>query len=195
MTAALRRSLVVVELTTSGPDPRRHRVVDVAAVDTTTGATVSVVWPLTPAEYAAADPQYLAAYDRRFGVGGQRSVLDVDAVSALSSMLFGNTLGSIDPVTTASFLIRLFDRVDMRGRWHRRMADLGALAAGARGLPATALPTLDSVAAILGVARVGHSPSAVESARCAAACFAALVPAVDDLPGPAVVPLRVVKDS
>lgn len=172
-----KRALVVVEVQTSGPDPRVHRIVEAAGINTTTAARVHLRWPLSAGEYHQADSETLRLidYDRRFPPRAPSHPDDVHTRAAdLVQLLFGNTLGAIDPVTSAAFLVKMFAHFDLRAGWHRRFADLGALAAGAKGIPATAIPHLGPVAAMLDLDAEPHPGTALEAAELAAACFAAL---------------------
>lgn len=137
-----------------------------------TGARVAGRWPLTDAEVARADPDYLdaAEYALRPAAG---EVARPDIAAALAGMLSGNTLGAIDPVWVAAFMVRFFTQYNCSPGWHARFADLAALAAGAHGMSATALPNLAATCALLGI-QAPSSCSAIDSADAAARCFQAL---------------------
>lgn len=163
------RHVVVVEILTSGPDPRRHQIIEIAGVDVVTGARVAGRWALTDAEVARADPDYLDAVDyaARPEAGGAARP---DVAEALADMLSGNTLGAIDPVWVAAFTVRFFTQYNCSPGWHSRFADLAALAAGAHGMAATALPNLAATCALLGI-QAPNSCSALDAANAAASCF------------------------
>jgi len=172
-----RRPLVALEIVASGPDPRRHRVIEASGIDTVTGHRVDVIWPLSVEEYQCADRDQLRAmsYDLRFGgpeTGDAESRERVESqVLALAQLVAGATIGSSDPTRVAAFVLRLFDKFGARARWHHRFMDLSALTVGAHHLDATALPTLEMSATLWRVPESGCEESAAGKATLAADCF------------------------
>ncbi|GAA3132328.1 hypothetical protein GCM10020255_006410 [Rhodococcus baikonurensis] len=102
-----------------------------------------------------------------------RSVLSA-RIADLAGALAGNTLGGTSPEDSADFLARLFRSFDIEPRWHPRLADIGALTAGAFGLAATSIPTFTACCRMWGIDFDADEPSAMTTATAATGCFRTL---------------------
>jgi DNA polymerase-3 subunit epsilon len=184
-----KRDLIVVDTETTGLDVERHWVLEVAAINVTTGEELYFVPALPSGALDAADGKALKinGYFER-GVYAHR--LDADTAYnkwlQLWDMLDGNTLAGSNPSFDAAMLNRsaLFFAPKPKGvgygavenspilpsPWHHRLADLSAYAAGAIGIEPTALPGLDVVCRSLHV-EIDGAHSALGDARATAECF------------------------
>ncbi|MBT9299296.1 hypothetical protein KKP62_30450 [Rhodococcus sp. GOMB7] len=196
------RELVVVQVNATGNDPARHVALEVAAVSLVSGKSWDFTVPLTQEQLVDADPSTLSrnGYYRR-GLADRADLsrpLLSGRIADLAGALAGNTLGGTAPEESADFLARLFRSVDIEPRWHPRLADIGALTAGAFGLAATSIPTFTACCRMWGIDFDADEPSAMTTAAAAAGCFHTLdqYNAVDVLHGsaPQAVKLSVVPD-
>lgn len=209
------RELVVVQVNATGNDPARHVALEVAAVSLVSGKSWDFTVPLTQEQLVDADPSTLRrnGYYRRgladradlsrpllSGLAGGKQISDSERrrIADLAGALAGNTLGGTAPEESADFLARLFRSFDVEPRWHPRLADIGALTAGAFGLAATSIPTFTACCRMWGIDFDADEPSAMTTAAAAAGCFHTLdqYNAVDVLHGsePQPVKLSVVPD-
>lgn len=176
------RELVVVDVETTGLDPARHAVLEVAAVNVATGEEFCFAPWIPSAAMAMADPRALQI-NRYFerGVWADAPATqeaDRDNWSKLWKMLSGNTLGGSNPAFDAAMLLAGYATAcnveSVRNPWHHRLADLAAYAAPALGLGPTELPGLKSVCDQLGV-EIGGEHTALGDARATAECFRRLM--------------------
>lgn len=157
-TAARReRRVVVLEVTTTGPNPRIDRVIDIAAVDVSSGVVTEIALPVSEDALKSANAAYLSRAG--YSVSGLReraSSIPVqvvrDQLVELSDMLRDSTVVGDDPALTTAFVRRVLDRVDRSAQWHPRLVELAAVTAGAMGIPVTNLPTVRECAVRWGVA-------------------------------------------
>ena len=163
------RNLVIVDLETTSLDTATCAVLEVCAIDTTTGEEHHYVPYVSASQLGSADPKAMQInryYER--GVWEQR--LDVDltriAWGTLADLLRGNTLGGSNPTFDAAVLARVLGEE----AWHHRLADLSAYAAPAMGLGPHELPGLDAVCEHFDAANLDPH-SAKGDAHAAAACF------------------------
>lgn len=187
-----KRDLIVVDTETTGLDVTEHWVLEVAAINVTTGEELYFVPALPQGALDRADGKALKinGYFER-GVYAHR--LSVDKADAywrqLWDWLDGNTLAGSNPKFDADMLNRAAQWSTIPSSnytstikpeqlrlspWHHRLADLSAYAAGALGIFPTELPGLDVVARSLHV-EIDGAHSALGDARATAACFKALI--------------------
>lgn len=187
-----KRDLIVVDTETTGLDVEAHWVLEVAAINLTTGEELYFVPALPQGALDGASGKALKSngYFER-GVYAHR--LDADAADKywrqLWEMLKGNTLAGSNPTFDAAMLNKSalcwppkakggygVDPVEplTTSPWHHRLADLSAYAAGALGIEPTALPGLDVVCRTLQVVNEGDH-SALGDARATADCFRKLI--------------------
>lgn len=165
------RAIVVVDTETTGLDPDRHEVCEVAWLRVgTPGSGAGLFVP--PHSLIGADPEAL----RINGYAKRLASLPVDASYAttrfLHGALSGNTLAGSSPAFDAAFLAGLFRRAGLDPRpWHHRLLDLSAYAAGVLGLDPAALPGLSDVCERLGVPRPEPKHTALADAADTVACF------------------------
>lgn len=170
------RQLIVVDVHTTGPSFEAHDAFELAAIDTATGRVWELAFTLTSLQLGRADPTFLqmSGYDRRRLADKARD--DAPRIkaelAALGGALAGNTLGGADPEIHAAFLSKVFHRNSIRSLWHHLPADIAALTAGAQGLPATNIPSLEMCCELWEV-ELAEFPSALDRARAVAECFAA----------------------
>jgi DNA polymerase III epsilon subunit-like protein len=178
-----KRDLIVVDTETTGLDPEEHWVLEVAAINVTTGEELYFVPALPVGALDKADGKALKinGYFER-GVYAHR----IDVVSSekywdqLWDWLDGNTLAGSNPTFDAAMMNRSqhWNAPTVKTRqpspWHHRLADLSAYAAGALGIPPTSLPGLDVVCRSLKVESEG-AHSALGDARATAECFRRLI--------------------
>jgi DNA polymerase-3 subunit epsilon len=190
-----KRDLIVVDTETTGLDVDKHWVLEVAAINVTTGEELYFVPALPSGALDEADGKALK-------INGyfERSVyalrLDTDASNKRWKLLWdwlgGNTLAGSNPKFDADMLNRSAlwssnqklitpgpygnptDLPLKASPWHHRLADLSAYAAGALGIYPTELPGLDVVARSLHV-EIEGAHSALGDARATAACFKAII--------------------
>lgn len=175
-----RRDLVVVEVTTTGPDPTHDAVIDICAINVHTGRSWAIALPVNELAVARADESFLV----RGGFTSEgllaRCVVDdslvEDQLDELSDVLRGSTLGGAYPQMTAAFVYTLLTTRGLSAGWHFHLAELGALTAGAWGLPPTAIPSLAECARLWEV-ELSDTTTANGSAETAARCFAKLIEA------------------
>lgn len=158
------REIVVVDIETTGLNPKRHSVVEVAWWNLATDERGEFVpWHKPSRVLAKADIVALRVngYLDRLADAKQD---DYDTgLKALLTQLKGNTFAGCNPAFDAAFLTRLF-RAHLekpnRPNWHHRMLDVSAYAAGVLHLPPTELPGLATVCELLEV--VNTAPHTAE---------------------------------
>lgn len=176
------RQIVVVDVETNGLDPDRHIAVEVAWSNLTTGEHGVFVPPhnwhdaVSTAELTALR---VNRYLDRLAEAPQDK--DGKAASALWDQLEGNTLAGATPSFDAPFLRNMFretydlDSHDIDGppKWHHRLLDLSAYAAGALNIPAAELPGLTEVCDRLDVPHL-RAHTAEGDVTATVLCFEAL---------------------
>lgn len=184
------RELIVVDCETTGLDIERHWVLEVAAINVTTGEEMYFVPALPSGALDGADGQALKinGYFER-GVYAHR--LSTDTADKhwrqLWRWLKGNTLAGSNPSFDALMLNKAaawstIPETYAKDKqpalepspWHHRLADLSAFAAGALGLEPTELPGLDKVCKALDV-EIDGAHSAMGDAAATAECFRRLL--------------------
>lgn len=172
------RELFVVQVNATGNDPSRHVALEVAAVSIVSGQSWDFAVPLTQEQLADADPSTLrrSGYYRRGLTDHADNTWPIlsGRIADLARVLAGNTLGGASPEDSADFLARLFRNHDIEPRWHPRLADVGALTAGAFGMAATSIPTFTACCRMWGIDFDADEPSAMTTAVAAAGCFHSL---------------------
>lgn len=167
------RQLIVVDCETTGLDPRKHWVLEVAAVNVATGDELYFVPAVPDRALEAADPKAMEV-NRYFERGLDAMRIKDHGLTAwfwsqLWEWLDGNTIGGSNPGFDAAMLNKTAWWLPA-SPWHYRLADLSAYAAGRLGIPPTELPGLDVVCQLLGVEN-DCPHSALGDARAAAECF------------------------
>ncbi|MDX5961788.1 hypothetical protein SIM91_00180 [Rhodococcus opacus] len=185
-----RRDLVVLAVSATGPDPQVHSAVGIAAVNTATKQAWEIVLPLSASNLAAADPEMLhmsGYYTRGLAqIGDVRRAMLGEQLAALSDALTGNTIGGVFPQFSAAFVHRTLADAGLPSGWHYRLAELGALTAGAFGMEPTAIPKLSMCCRLWGVPAVDlETPHG--AAFAAAACFEHLAEYNATAPGPQII--------
>lgn len=154
------RQIVVVDVETNGLDPDEHVAVEVAWWNMTTGEHDVFVPPHSWRDVVSSGE--LEAL-RLNGYLERLADVATDAhgkgANALWHQLDGNTLAGCNPAFDAAFIGNMYGEVydldrggfDDPPRWHHRLLDLSAYAAGVLAIPATELPGLAAVCERLGV--------------------------------------------
>lgn len=167
------RDLIVVDLETTGLDPAIHRILEVAAINTSTGEVIHFVPDIDPADLGIADG-YAMQTNRYYERGAWKHKLSHEAsceqYERLSDMLRGNTFAGSNPRFDANFLTRSWSSFFDPEPWHHRLADLAAYAAGALGIAPNELVGLGAICARLDV-NPGVAHSALDDAKATAECF------------------------
>ncbi|WP_182359539.1 3'-5' exonuclease [Tomitella gaofuii] len=178
------RPVIVVDVETTGLDPAKHTVVELAAVDLGTGDHRVIVPGLRKEDLAAASPRAWTVnkyFERRvYEQAMGKSALN-DALCELFGWLDGATLAGCNPAFDAAFLAALFaDRCDEGvPTWHHRLADLSTLTAAALQKDPLKLPGLDVCCAWWGV--TNQAPhTALGDAQATAECLRMLRAHCDD---------------
>jgi DNA polymerase-3 subunit epsilon len=174
-----RRSLIVVDVETTGLDVDAHHVLEVAAVNVDTGDELYFVPALPVGALDNADGKALKlngyftrdVYAHRLSTAQSEKYWD-----QLWDWLDGNTLGGSNPTFDGAMINRAqqWNASKPGGRepspWHHRLADLAAYAGSALHLGPHELVGLDKVCAALKVDN-GSPHSALGDARATAECF------------------------
>ncbi|MDG3012484.1 3'-5' exonuclease [Rhodococcus sp. D2-41] len=172
------RQLIVVDLETTHLDTSKAVILEVAAINVTTGEELAFVPAVTPEQLAAADPEALAVnryFERKVFRGALDTQLTTTRYLQLSKMLSGNTLAGANPRYDAAVLhgaLRAWIGVDTEP-WHFRLADITSITAGALGIDPAHLPGLRRCCDLLGVENL-EAHSAYGDALATAECFRAL---------------------
>ncbi|NKV08569.1 3'-5' exonuclease [Rhodococcus hoagii] len=167
------RDLIVVDIETTSLDTERALVLEVAAINTTTGEELHFVPALPPGWMEEADPVSLAInryFERRLFDEELAEEPTRDRYATLVEMLQGNTFGGSNPRFDAAILDRVLAGYGYATSWHHRLADLAAYTAGSIWLEPTDLPGLDRCCGLLGVENEAPH-SALGDARATAKCF------------------------
>ena len=188
-----KRDVIVCDVETTGLDVEKHHVLEVAAINLTTGEELYFVPALPVGALDAADGMALKI-NGYFTRDVYVHRLDTDAADKywrqLWSWLKGNTLAGSNPSFDAAMLNRAADwsttaNISSQPRfssgvevlpalksspWHHRFADLAAYAAPALHLGPDELPGLEKVCAALKVENTSPH-SAMGDARATAECF------------------------
>lgn len=158
------RHLIVLDTETSGLDPARDVVVEVAWRDTTTGDEglfVPAHDPVWVQEHG--DPRALAVNGYRDRLATAPQDYTGTETARLASVLEGNTIAGFSPAFDAGFLTALYRADAWRvtpPRWHHRLLDLTCYAAGVLGLHPATLPGRADVCRQLGVEESGPHTAA-----------------------------------
>lgn len=173
-----KRDLIVVDVETTGLDVTYHHVLEVAAINVTTGDELYFVPALPVGALDQADGKALKlngyftrdVYAHRLGTADSEGYWD-----QLWDWLKGNTLAGSNPTFDGAMLNRAQEWNSPRSDrsmspWHHRLADLSAYAAGVIGIEPTKLPGLDVVCRSLQVENSAPH-SARGDARATAECF------------------------
>lgn len=162
------RDLIVVDLETGGLHDGAV-ILEVAAVNVSTGKTLTFVPHVSREKVAAASPEALQV-NRYYERGVWRNALHSQEATRpywndLRTLLDGNTFAGSNP----TFDSRLLARV-VPVSWHHRLADLAAYAAGKLHIDPTELPGLAAVCELLDVENTAPH-TALGDALAAAGCF------------------------
>lgn len=167
------RHLIVVDTETTGLDVDRAVVVELAAVNVTTGEEFYLVPFIDREDLAKLDPVAMTVnryFERR--LYAQMSDWDATAKAmwGFADFVSDHTFAGSNPRFDAVLIEKLLDRHDAEPSWHHRLADISPFAAGALGLSPTDLPGLERVCELLEV--VNKDPhTALGDARATAECF------------------------
>ncbi|MGV7864057.1 3'-5' exonuclease [Mycobacterium kansasii] len=172
------RQLIVCDVETTGLDPARHHVLEVAAINVETGAEYYFAPRLPAGALAQAEPEALAInryFERRIYKRIRSSKDHQSEWWNLWELLSGNTLGGSNPAFDAAMLNKGVADAGLDGLsdlspWHHRLADLAAYAAPALGLAPNELVGLGDICSALGVENTAPH-SALGDARATAECF------------------------
>lgn len=174
------RHIVVVDVETTGLDPERHTTVEVAWWNLNTGERGEFVPPHLVSE-ALRNAQIEALRVNRYidRLATAEQDYDGTAASKLSDLLEGSTLAGSNPAFDAGFLTVLYREMEAAEkawapRWHHRLLDLSAYAAGVLLLPPNQLPGLSTVCELLGVENTAPHTAAGDvdaTGRCFLALF------------------------
>lgn len=150
------RQVIVVDVETTGLDPERHVVVEVAWHNLDTNDHGYFVPPHTPnAVLAGAEIKALQVNGYINRIADAEQDLDGKCAFTLAEQLQGNTLAGSNPAFDAAFLAEMFAEYPVTEvyvpTWHHRLLDLAAYAAGVLGLPPSELPGLATVCELLDV--------------------------------------------
>lgn len=169
------RQLVVVDLETTGLDTETCHILEIAAVNVTTGQEFYLA-PFVP-QSVFAEPESAMAlsinryFERRVFEVADRTNRDAQTRTyELREMLRGNTFAGSNPTFDYTLLRRDYREIEP----HYRLADLAPFAAGVLGLPPTELPGLAKVCELLGVEN-DDPHSAMGDVRATAECFRVLM--------------------
>lgn len=172
------RDLIIVDIETTSLDTDKALVLEVAAINMTTGEELHFVPALSSGWATRADPAALAVnryFERRLFDEELAEEPTRDRYATLVEMLQGNTFGGSNPRFDAAILERVLAGYNLATPWHHRLADVAAYVAGALGLPPTDLPGLDRCCGLLSV--INRDPhSALGDARATAECFRRVAP-------------------
>lgn len=165
------REIVVVDTETTKLTPDAV-VLEIAALNMTTGEEFRAVPYVTAQQLVNADPEALAInryYERRvFADMLEDSAANNNAFAWLRTMLDGKTFAGCNPAFDSPFIVKLIG-----GQvYHHRLWDLSAYAAGVLGLDE--LPGLHKVCELLGVENEDEH-SALGDVRATAECFRRLI--------------------
>jgi DNA polymerase-3 subunit epsilon len=170
------RHLIVVDVESTGLDPKVHIPIEVAAINVDTGEMLSFVPHLAPDMLAQADPNALRI-NRYFERGVYRAALSeqetADMYDGLWAFLRGNTFAGANPRFDMSMLIAGYSRLvcgEVVEPCHHRLADVSSYVAGALGLYPGAIPGLVDCCERLGVTNESEH-SALGDAQATVDCF------------------------
>lgn len=170
--------LIVVDVETSGTNPRRHDVLEVAAVDLTTNEELHFVPTPTMADWLGRAHPAALRVNRYFERGVYSDVVDLETSrkrwEALGTMLDGNILAGANPWFDAAFIDAAMKYHEVECRRSYRLRDLATYAAGILGNDPAAPTSLSALLAQLDVTNEG-SHSALGDARATAEAFRRLI--------------------
>jgi DNA polymerase-3 subunit epsilon len=165
-----KRSLIVVDIETTGLDTQFHVPIEVAAINMDTDEILHFVPYLEPVHLGNASPDALRI-NRYFERGVYKNMLSPGDTNTwygrLWKMLDGNTFAGSNPRFDAQMLTHTHQAGEV---WHHRLADVSAYVAGALGLYPAELPGLADCCERLGVVNEGEH-SALGDAKATVECF------------------------
>lgn len=162
------RQAIVVDTETTSLNTQTCTILEVAAINLTTGETLRFVPFIDATSLAEAEPIALSVnryYERRLFEETQDRDSTARSYSLLTKMLRGNSLAGSNPRFDAAVLKRVIGEV-----WHHRLPDLSSYAAGVLGLPITELLGLDKVCEKLDITNI-EPHSALGDAQATVECF------------------------
>jgi DNA polymerase III epsilon subunit-like protein len=144
--------LAFVDVETTGLDPDRHEVYEVALITDDNGQRTEYRWWIEDVELRTADPDALriSRYYQRYPTAGTERyqegvVLSATSVAALvAKVTAGRHLVGAVPSLDAAFLTRLLRRAGYAPAWHYHLVDVEALVAGWLAAAAGEFPDIRS---------------------------------------------------
>lgn len=171
-----KRHLIVVDIESTGLDPKKHVPIEIAAINVDSGEVLAFVPYLSLAMLAQADPDALRI-NRYFERGVYRNALPwhatADMYEALWEFLSGHSVAGANPRFDAAMLVAgysHFTSSEVSEPWHHRLPDVSSYVAGALGIYPAELPGLHECCERLGVVNEAEH-SALGDARAAAEYF------------------------
>ncbi|OBJ24618.1 3'-5' exonuclease [Mycobacterium sp. 1245801.1] len=165
------RHLIVVDIESTGLDPKVHVPIEIAAINVDTGQTLIFAPYLTPEQILNVDPEALRInryYERGVYKTAEKSeVANTNRYISLWNMLRGNTFAGANPRFDADMLVAA---TNMKPSWNYRLADVSAYVAGALGIYPAEIPGLHDCCERLGVVNDAEH-SALGDAKATAECF------------------------
>lgn len=165
------RQLIVVDTETTGLDLNRAVVIELAAVNVTTGEEFYFVPFVDRHEFAKFDPAALTInryFERRLYEQVSRD--NKADLWKFVEFIEGHTFAGSNPRYDAALIEKMLFDSGIETPWHHRLADISPFAAGALGLDPTDLPGLARVCELLDV-KNEDPHSAMGDARATAMCF------------------------
>lgn len=178
-----KRHLIVVDVESTGLDPKVHVPIEIAAINFDTDEVLSFVPYLHPDKLRVADLDALRI-NRYCERGVYQSALDpkgtVEMYGALWEFLRGNSLAGANPRFDAAMLLAGYNAAmnpslpaapaSAEEPWHHRLPDVSSYVAGSLGIYPAELPGLHECCQRLGVVN-DEEHSALGDAKAAVACF------------------------
>lgn len=166
--------LIVVDVETSGLDPEAHAVLEVAAIDLTTGEELYFVPTPTQSSWLEFAHPGAMKVNRYFERGVFAEQVDLETTrkrwETLGTMLDGNILAGVNPAFDAKFIDAAmeFHKVECRRRYQLR--DLATYAAGVSSIDPAEPVSSSEIFAGLGITNE-EAHSALGDARATAEAF------------------------
>ncbi|WP_010540397.1 exonuclease domain-containing protein [Dietzia alimentaria] len=166
--------LIVVDVETSGLDPNMHDVLEVAAIDLTTGAEHYFVPTPTSLGWRTLASGPAMRVNRYFERAVYDNTLDerdtIKAWEELATMLDGNILAGVNPWFDAAFVDAALAHHRIECRRSHRLRDLATYAAGVLGTDPSEPASAADIFAILDVTNE-EAHSALGDTRATARAF------------------------
>lgn len=126
-------NLAFVDIETTGLDPNKHQIIEIAILTEPFGDTVHISVPFNPGLATNQALMFTKYYERQNALREIRETRE-DAAQIVFDTMQGHVFVANNPQFDAAFLTKLLKYFDLMPPWHYHLVDIKALAGGALGI-------------------------------------------------------------